>query len=134
MIGQKVPYTTTTMGAGGVSQQDTKWQDVGIKLEVTPTINTDQKVTLKIKPEVSLVTQITAAGPVVATRQAETTVLVKNMETIVIGGLIREEDKKLGSSVPLLGELPVIGYLFRRDNNTKERSELLIFLTPQIIE
>lgn len=134
LIGQRVPFSTTTIGAGGVSQSSVQWLEVGIKLEVTPTINTDQRITLKIKPEVSLVTGVSAAGPIVATRQADTTVMVKNAETIVIGGLIREEDRKLGTQVPLLGELPIIGHLFRRDLDTKERSELLVFITPQIID
>jgi len=133
LIGQRVPFQTTTV-SNGVSQASTQWQDVGIKLDVVPTINTDQRVTLKIKPEVSLVTALSAAGPVIASRQADTTVMVKNGETIVIGGLIREEDRKLGTQVPLLGELPIIGHLFRRDVNTKERSELLVFITPQIID
>ncbi|OGS17873.1 MAG: hypothetical protein A2219_01695 [Elusimicrobia bacterium RIFOXYA2_FULL_50_26] len=133
LIGQRVPFQTTTV-SNGVSQASTQWQDVGIKLDVVPTINTDQRVTLKIKPEVSLVTALSAAGPIIASRQADTTVMVKNGETIVIGGLIREEDRKLGTQVPLLGELPIIGHLFRRDVNTKERSELLVFITPQIID
>jgi len=134
LIGQRVPFTSTTIGAGGVSTTSTQWIDVGIKLEVNPIINVDQRITLKIKPEVSLVTQQTAAGPVIASRLADTTVMIKNNETVVIGGLIREEDRKLGTSVPLLGDLPIIGHLFRRDYNTKERSELLVFITPQIIE
>ena len=60
--------------------------------------------------------------------------LVNNGETVVIGGLISEEDRKLGTMVPLLGNLPIIGHMFRRDYNTKERTELLVFVTPQIIE
>ncbi|MHB9155782.1 MAG: type IV pilus secretin PilQ [Endomicrobiales bacterium] len=132
MVGQKIPFTTTTVTPTG-STQSTNFLDVGIKLTVTPTINIDQKITLAVHPEVSLFVRADAAGPVIGTREAQTTVLVNNGETVVIGGLITEDEKKLGTQVPLLGDLPVIGYLFKRDFRTKERTELLVFLTPQIV-
>jgi len=133
MVGQKIPYTTTTVAASGSTQQ-TNFLDVGIKLSVTPTINVDRKITLEVHPEVSLFIRADPAGPVIGTREAETTVIVSNGETVVIGGLITEDDRKLGTQVPLLGDIPIIGQLFRRNYDTKERSELLVFLTPQIIE
>jgi type IV pilus assembly protein PilQ len=133
MVGQKIPYTTTTVAASGSTQQ-TNFLDVGIKLSVTPTINVNRKITLEVHPEVSLFIRADPAGPVIGTREAETTVIVSNGETVVIGGLITEDDRKLGTQVPLLGDIPVIGQLFKRNYDTKERSELLVFLTPQIIE
>ncbi|MFH1368251.1 MAG: type IV pilus secretin PilQ [Elusimicrobiota bacterium] len=133
LIGQRIPYTTTTVTATG-STQATQFLDVGIKLSVTPTINADEKVTLQVRPEVSLFVRADAAGPVVGTREADTTVMVNNGETVVIGGLITEEDRKLGTQVPLLGDLPIIGHLFKRDYSSKQRTELLVFLTPQIIK
>jgi len=133
LVGQKVPYTTTTVSPGVGSTQSTEFLSVGIKLTVKPTINADKRITLYVHPEVSLFVRADPAGPVVGTREASTTVLVKDNETIVIGGLIREEDQKLITQVPLLGDIPIIGNLFKRDYNSKDRSELLVFLTPHII-
>lgn len=132
MVGQKIPYTTTTVSNSGTTQQ-TNFLDVGIKLTVTPTINSDQKITLQVHPEVSLFIRADPAGPVIGTREAQTTIIVSNGETVVIGGLITDEDRKQGTQVPLLGDLPIIGHLFRRDYKTKDRTELLVFITPQII-
>ncbi|MBN1823333.1 MAG: type IV pilus secretin PilQ [Endomicrobiales bacterium] len=132
LIGQRIPYTTTTVTNTG-STQNTSFLDVGVKLTVKPTINVDQKITLDVHPEVSLFVRADPAGPVIGTREAQTTVLVSNGETVVIGGLITEEDRKLGTQVPLLGDIPIIGHLFRRDYKSKQKTELLVFLTPQII-
>lgn len=132
LVGQRIPYTTTTVTTAG-STQSTQFIDVGVKLTVTPTINVDEKITLQVHPEVSLYVRADAAGPVIGTREADTTVMVNNGDTVVIGGLITENDQKLGTQVPLLGDLPIIGHLFKRDYNNKERTELLVFLTPQII-
>lgn len=132
MVGQKIPYTTTTVSNTG-STQETEFLDVGIKLTVTPTINSDQKITLNVHPEVSLFVRADPAGPVIGTREAYTTVIVNNGETVVIGGLITDEDRKAATQVPLLGDIPIIGHLFRQDYKSKDRTELLVFITPQII-
>lgn len=133
MVGQKIPYTTTTVSNNG-STQETQFLDVGIKLTVTPTINSDQKITLNVHPEVSLFVRSDPAGPVIGTREAYTTVIVNNGETVVIGGLITDEDRKAATQVPLLGDIPVIGHLFRQNYKSKDRTELLVFITPQIIQ
>ncbi|MCX5781600.1 MAG: type IV pilus secretin PilQ [Elusimicrobia bacterium] len=133
LIGQKIPYTTTTISVSGSTQQ-TNFLDVGIKLTVTPTINVDQKITLAVHPEVSLYIRADPAGPVIGTREANTTVLVNNGETVVIGGLITDEDRKLATQVPILGDIPIIGTLFKRTLTSKDRTELLVFITPQIVK
>jgi type II secretion system protein D len=132
LVGQKIPYTTTTVTVSGATQQ-TNFLDVGIQLTVTPTINVDEKITLEVHPVVSLYIRADPAGPVIGTREAMTTVLVNNGETVVIGGLITDEDRKMGTKVPLLGDIPIIGHLFKRQYDTKDRTELLVFLTPQIV-
>ena len=132
MVCQKIPYTTTTVSNNGTTQE-TEFLDVGIKLTVTPTINSDQKITLNVHPEVSLFIRADPAGPVIGTREAYTTVIVNNGETVVIGGLITDEDRKAATQVPLLGDIPVIGHLFRQNYKSKDRTELLVFITPQII-
>ncbi|MCB4790763.1 MAG: type IV pilus secretin PilQ [Elusimicrobia bacterium] len=134
LVGQKVPYTSAQTQSSIGQTTSTEFLDVGIKLTVVPTVNIDNKITLFVHPEVSLFVRADPAGPVLGTREAKTTVLVENGETVVIGGLITEEDRKLGTQVPLLGDLPIIGHLFRRDFKSKDRTELLVFITPKILD
>lgn len=132
LVGQRIPYTTTTVSTAG-STQSTNFLDVGVKLTVTPTINIDKKITLVVHPEVSLFVRNDPAGPVIGTREASTTVIVNDGETVVIGGLITDQDIKSGEQVPLLGDLPIIGSLFKHTSDSKARTELLVFLTPQLL-
>ncbi|RLD18429.1 MAG: hypothetical protein DRI36_01470 [Caldiserica bacterium] len=133
LSGEQVPYTQTTVTPTGTTQS-TSFTDVGIKLTVTPTINSDEYVTLEIQPEVSTVRQFLPEGPWIVTRQATTKVMVKDGDTIVIGGLIREEELESMQGVPFLSELPILGYLFKRHQQTKDRVELLVFITPHILK
>ena len=134
IVGGQIPFTQTTIGAGGVSTQTTAFLTVGIQLSVTPTINADGRITMKIKPQVSNVSRITAIGPETTTKDAETTVLVKNGETIVIGGLITQNERKDASQIPLLGDLPVLGAFFRSSHDENSKTELIIFVTPYIMK
>jgi len=114
----------------------TDYNDVGIILEVTPSINPDGLVNMDIRPEISTITgemvQISQnlSLPVFSTRVAQTQVAVQNGHTIVIGGLIQDKVTDNVSKVPLLGDIPLVGALFRRTTKDKEKIELLIFLTP----
>ena len=141
-VGEKQAYVTTTTTTGQttttVSEQVT-FVDVGIQLAVTPTINEDGFVMMKIKPEVSSVvsTLTTPSGnkiPIIDTSLAETTVLVKDGATIIIGGLRKEEKSSSYDQVPILGNLPLIGFLFKSGTKKTERTELLVMLTPHIVE
>ncbi len=133
-VGDSVPYVTTTVQVG-VQTQTVNFVEVGIKLEVTPTINVDRKITLKLKPEVSTFRFAPGAtAPIISTRTADTIVMVNNADTIVIGGLISDEDRSSAQKIPFLSDLPVLGRLFRQDMNSKTRNELLVFITPVIIE
>ena len=134
LIGQRVPYTTTRVDTSGVATQSTEFIDVGTRLLVTPTINIDKRITLNIKPEKSTLDEWKAAGPVIGTQEVETTVLVKDGETIVIAGLIDDKDIASDTKVPLLGDIPLVGFLFKKKTWDKERDELLIFLTPHIMD
>ena len=133
LIGQKVPFITTRVDVSGVATQTTEFIDVGTRLVVTPTININRMITLKIKPEKSTVDEWRAAGPVISTQEVETTVLIKDGETIVIAGLIDDRDISQNTKVPFLGDIPLLGYLFKKKTWDKERDELLIFLTPRIM-
>ncbi len=134
VIGQRVPYkekTTTTTG----TVENTKFIDVGTTLKVLPRISSDGFVTMNIHPEVSsLVSNDATTGPTVNTREADVTVRVVDGETIVIGGLIKSEDNKTVNRIPVLGYIPVVGYLFS-DRSTKDsQQELAVFITPHIIK
>lgn len=131
--GSKIPFSITTVAATGVATQSFQFVDVGILLSVTPTISADNRIRMLVKPEVSLPGSVTAAGPEINSRNAETEVLVRDGETIVIGGLIDETMIESASKVPLLGDIPVLGTFFRNTSDTKRRTELLIFVTPHII-
>ncbi len=142
LVGSTEPYvtTTTTTPATGptTTAESVNFIDVGVKLYVTPTIHKDRNITMKIKPEVSSVTRFLTTGnnnqiPIVETSQAETTVLVKDKVTIVIGGLIKDEKVATINKVPFLGDLPLLGFAFRNKDDLVRKTELVIFLTPRII-
>ena len=141
LVGSTEPYvtsTTTTPASGPTTTAETvNFIEVGVKLYVTPTIHKDGYVTLKIKPEVSSVTRnvITSNNntiPVVETSEAETTVLVKDGVTIVIGGLIKDEKINSDTRIPILGSIPLLGAAFRSKDHLTRKTELVIFLTPRI--
>jgi len=140
-VGQREAYVTTTTTTGQttstVSEQVT-FVDVGVLLSVVPNINNEGYVTLKVKAEVNsvidiLITPTKNQIPILDTSLAETTVMVKEGSTIIIGGLRKEEKTKTVNQTPFLGRIPIIGALFSSTKQTKERTELLIILTPKLI-
>ncbi len=137
IIGDKVPYEKKTLSSSAAGETATEstieFLDVGIKLEVTPTININKQITMKIRPEVSTYTP-SPLGPVVHTREAETTIMVNNGQTIVIGGLMRERDSDTVQAVPFVGDIPILGWLFKKTSKSNDKTELLIFITPRLLE
>lgn len=139
-ITTQVPYTTTEVTAATPPISTTKvtYLSVGIKLTVTPTITSDGRISMRINPSVSqispTITAVAGGAPGIDTRSADTNVIVRDGETIVIGGLISDTQAESVFKVPLLGDIPILGYLFRKKTKTRDRRELLIFVTPRIIE
>ena len=140
LVGKKeaVVTVTTTVPATGstVSAPEIQYVDVGTKLFVTPNIKPNGHIQLKIRPEVSTATIETFQTnriPIVTSTEAETTVLVKSGVTLVIGGLIETKEEQRNQRIPVLSDLPVIGAPFRSSGTTKTKTELVLFLTPQII-
>ncbi|MDD5504720.1 MAG: secretin N-terminal domain-containing protein [Candidatus Omnitrophica bacterium] len=150
LVGTNQPYATRTIsqgsgGTGNIEAENVTFIDLGIKLIVTPTINDENYITMKIKPEVSSKIgdfQITSSGnviPIVKTTTTETTVMVKNGSTVLIGGLMEENIRESLREVPGLANIPLLGNLFRTrtigsgDSTNPEKTELVIFLTPHII-
>ncbi len=139
LVGQRIPFqvTGTTFAGGGAAQTSTiQREEVGIKLSITPLINADGYITTIIRPEVSSVTGFRGANndlPVVATRQAETTVRLKDGSSVIIGGLLSEEKSSNITKLPLLGDIPLLGLLFQHVSSTTAKKDLVIEVTPRII-
>ena len=142
LVGSKEPYVTQTVSQGGtgtaVTAEQVTFLDVGVKLFVTPTIAQDGFVQLKIRPEVSAKTStLTTAQkneiPIVETSEVETSLVVQEGATIILGGLMKDEKSKDQQRIPFLGDLPLLGALFRSTKNVTKHTELLVFLTPHII-
>lgn len=133
-----IPYETANLSGTGISQQTVTYITTGIQLTVTPTVNKDGRVMLNINPVVSQVSATipgnSASGaPSIDSRNAQTTVMVRDGETIVLGGLISDTLNTQYAYIPFLGSIPVIGWLFKSKTKTRTRTELLIFVTPKII-
>src|SRR3989338_6286333 len=143
LVGTKDAYITSTTSLSGtttVTSQEINFVDTGIKLYVTPTINRDGFVTMKIKPEVSSATRTSIKSedkiteiPIVSTSETETTVMVKDGVTIIMGGLRKDEKQKTVKKIPLLGDIPLLGFLFRSTSDEAKKTELVILLTPHIM-
>ncbi len=138
-IGDEINYVKVIQQTPqGVNVQTDKEQ-AGIILDVLPRVHEDGSITLEISPEVSVITgflQVPGGGslPQVARRNAKTTIRVNNGETVIIGGLIREADIRTIQKVPLLGDLPFLGYFFRRERNERTRSEVIITITVRLMD
>ncbi len=139
LAGQRIPYLVSqTVFAGGAAAptQTVQREEVGIKLSITPLINADGYITVRIRPEVSSVTAFRGPSndlPVVSTRQAETTVRLKDGSSVIIGGLLNEEKTVNRTKVPLLGDIPLLGALFRHENVVTSKRDLVIEVTPRLL-
>ena len=140
-VGQRVPFITNTNVSNNGSVFNTiHYQNVGIILNVTPRITQDGAVKMDVAPEISSLSTSTVSlgnginAAVINNRSAQTTVTVQDGHTIVIGGLITTQDNDTEKKVPLLGDIPFLGSLFRSESHTKQRTELLIIMTPHVLQ
>ena len=142
LMGDKVPVFTSSSDSTDSDSSTTmtvEYKDVGVKLEVLPRINEmdKQTITLVIKPSVSTISQWVESGnnkaPQISERSAETTVRVKNGETILIGGLLKNEEIKSIKQIPFLSKIPILGELFKSRSTEKKDTELVIAITPKIV-
>ncbi len=141
MVGQNVPFTTGSMQnattGSGSTFNTVERKDVGIKLSITPQISSDDNVRLEVNQEISDVvaaSYLNPSGLVTNKRSANTTVVVKDRETMVIGGLIRDNVTSTESKVPFLGDIPLLGWLFKYNTTKVEKVNLMIFITPYIVK
>ena len=137
VIGQEIPITTgESLGSNNVNPfRTTARQEVGVKLSITPQINEGNSVILEIKQEVSGVAgALTGASDVITNKRTiETTVLVDNNQIIVLGGLIDDDIQETINRVPVLGNIPILGRLFRSSSKSVIRRNLTVFLRPKIL-
>ena len=137
-VGQVIPQMkgslTDTTNPGAV-QNSYEYKDVGLILTVTPHVRSGNLVALEIEQRIEeLMTTQGSTTPITSKREIKTNVLVGNGETIVLGGLIKEAEKALRNRVPLLSYIPLIGNLFKSNEKQREKIDLMIFLTPYILE
>ncbi len=142
LIGTTTPYTTTTgviNSVGTTNSESVSFIDTGVKLHVTPVIHDDGYITMKIKPEISNqeAKPFTAPDgstiPIVDTSEVQTTVRVKDGVTIIIGGLMKDELIHNKNKIPILGDIPFLGKAFSNEDRNMQKTEIVIFLTPHII-
>jgi general secretion pathway protein D len=135
IVGQEVPIITGTSTGSNNSNpfQTVERQEVGIKLKVTPQINEGDAVQLTIEQEVSSVSGATSVDISINKREIKTTVIVDDGGTIVLGGLIDEDVQESVSKVPLLGDIPFIGHLFKSTTTSKRKRNLMVFIKPTIV-
>ena len=140
LVGEEFPFITNTRVTDeGTTINTIQYRDIGIILNVTPHINEDGLVVLNISQELSTVTDSTVQisenlnATRVAKRTAMTRIAVNDGRTVVIGGLMQDQLVSTVSKVPFFGDIPVLGELFKRTQETKAKTELVLFLTPEVV-
>lgn len=141
MVGENVPFLSQLeRGSSTTSQpllQSIERKDVGIRLKIKPKISEGDFVKLEIYQEISAIAPTATAGAsdlITTKRSANTTVVVKDRQTVVIGGLIQDKKVKDVTKVPLLGDIPLLGWLFKSSTDRTQKTNLLVFITPYIID
>lgn len=139
-VGQSVPLITNVRYDNfGNAINSVNYEDIGIILRVTPFISGDGMVEMIVAPEISSLTDQTVAistgvsVPVIAKRSADTVVVTPNGQTVIIGGLMQNNKTGSDSKIPFLGDIPLLGNLFKRQAKSNSKTELMIFLTPHIV-
>jgi type IV pilus assembly protein PilQ len=141
----EIPYQELTQTSGGGNIGSTRFKEVGVQLDVTPHVTRDGMIKLQVQPSFSVQTDtvsiiipvenqtISSPQPVVDKREAITTALIEDDQTVVIGGLRKKDVIDETSKVPILGDIPILGSLFTFTGQRTENSELVVFITPRIV-
>lgn len=127
--GEELPYQTAT-SSGATALQ---FRKANLKLEVTPQITPEGNVILDVDVTKDSVGRVTAAGFAIDTKHVKTQILVENGGTVVIGGIFSQNEREDTTKVPLLGDIPYLGYLFKTKTRSTSKTELLVFITPKVI-
>jgi type IV pilus assembly protein PilQ len=130
---EEIPYQEQTDTSAGGLLTSTEFKEVGVSLIVKATMTEEGKIVMEVKPKQSVDTGVTISEvPVVDTREATTTLLLDDGQIVVMGGLRRQETKLSRDQIPLLGDLPLIGWLFASDRKIVMNSELLVLISPHV--
>lgn len=136
-IGSKIPYAVPTSSSSSTVLWSVQYIDAGVSLKITPRELGNKMIEINLEPEVSAVTEwrTTTAGefPVISTRNVATQVAVEDGQTLVIAGLVSRNDYQNNSSIPLLGDIPVLGRLFQYSDTDKSKTEIIFLITPKIV-
>ena len=133
--GDTISILTTTAGnAGTIATTQVQSFQTGVTLDITPSVTPDGGITVVLHPVVNSLIGTNAGVPEISTRDTQTTVHLQDDETLVIGGLIQENDTRTTTKVPFLGDLPLVGRVFRNENLQGQRNELIIVVTPHIVK
>lgn len=127
--GTELPYQSATSSGATAIQ----FRKANLKLEVVPQITPEGNVILDVQVNRDAVGQLTPSGFAINTRQVKTQVLVENGGTVVIGGIYEQTERNVTNKVPLLGDVPILGHLFKNNQRQNDRTELLVFLTPRVV-
>ncbi|NLG34759.1 MAG: hypothetical protein GX548_05340 [Lentisphaerae bacterium] len=137
---ENIPILKSSVEGSGSDRdfiQNIERLDVGIKLKLTPQVNPDREIRLELNPSIESVVEESSEAlrytPTIAKREVQTTVTIPDRATVILSGLIREDTSKITTKVPLLGDIPLLGALFRSTSDVKKRTNLLIFVTPRIV-
>ncbi|RYG29905.1 type II and III secretion system protein, partial [bacterium] len=132
-VGDTYRYPVTSSGGLGAQNISIEEFPVGIGLRFRPRIGADGMITLVLNPFVKTINGFSNGLPQETSREATTTVLVRDGETLVLGGLIRDEDRRILTEVPFLSRLPIVGQLFRHRERNRRQSNVIFTLTPRIV-
>ena len=137
---ENIPILKSSVEGSGSDRdfiQNIERLDVGIKLKLTPHVNPDREIQLDLNPSIESVVEESSDTlkytPTISKREVKTTVTIPDRTTVILSGLIREDTSKIATKVPLLGDIPFLGALFRSTSDAKKRTNLLIFVTPRIV-
>lgn len=139
LAGGEIPVPIASSGAQGGTTITIEWKEFGVKVAFLPTIVDSGVINLNVAPEVSSLdfsNGIEISGfqvPAMRTRKAQTTVELKDGEVLVVGGLLLEEEQKIRNRIPILGHIPILGYLFSNTENISQESELMLVVSPRIV-
>lgn len=135
LLGDKIPVKRVTQEPDGTRTETWEYFEAGVRLEVTPVMGGGDEISLRLKPEISAIDSFTEDSlPWLKTREAETVVRMRDGETAVIGGLLQTQELESLFKVPLLGDIPIMGELFKRTDKDIKQTELLIFVTVMIVD
>lgn len=133
-VGKNVPFQTRTSTTDNDTYNSFEYRDVGKTLKITPQINKDRMVRLNLAMEVTDLESTTEFRPTTLKRTVETTVIVEDANTVVIGGLIDDSNTVTEQKIPVLGDIPILKWLFRTENTSSTKTNLFVFLTPHVVK